>query len=183
MRTRFLKLCALALTLFTTSLAVAEELSIFHDPPAGGDISELGSTITLTAVVKGTRDFSYPGKLFLVRDGRLMEVPLQGTIDTRDRVTYSAEVTVPVAEMSYYFSVFPPDGAPMISSIRYAVRRPCLPSIEFAPPIQTESEEVNANPVRAAHEQAIALQNDITQLEAVIASLDAIKVVLKRGAQ
>src|SRR5688572_27740880 len=88
----------LVVVMFTLipSGAEAQEVSLVHQPYTADQLPFPGAPMTLSVLVNGTRDSQNLVRAILVRDGRLMDVPLQEiNQDDQDRLVYSAQIHAP----------------------------------------------------------------------------------------
>lgn len=90
-----------------------------------------GAPFVVKAKLSNTKDTERRLRAFIVRDGRVTDVaPLKAYLDANDEPTYEIQMYAPLAEISYQFVLYNPDGT-FSTSQRISVRRPCVPYIDL----------------------------------------------------
>jgi len=117
---------ALGLISFESNVC-ADGIQFVHTPPRVEELPTPGRAMKLKVTIQGAPNLDGSTRAFVVGDGRLMELPLQGVYNESDDVVYTLDLWSPLAELSYQFVYYPPQGTPGISQ-RYALSRPCLPN-------------------------------------------------------
>jgi hypothetical protein len=171
-------LVVLASLCISVNAYAGETFEFIHKPQLGDTLPPPGERFPLSVVVQGTRRIDLAVRALIVRDGKLMETPLVGTLDEQDRAIYSTEIHVPLAEVSYQFILYPPNNGTPLLSKRFVLRRRCIPNItltDLTPTAATAEED----PAQTALQRARDLERDLNQLDAVVQILGDIQAVLQ----
>lgn len=91
-----------------------------------------GTPFTVKVKLGNTRDTERRLRAIVVRDGRLADVPPMKAayLDEYDQPTYELQIFSPLAELSYQFVLYNPDGT-FSTTPRHTVRRQCVPFIDI----------------------------------------------------
>ena len=115
-----------------TAKATRHAVGLLHTPPKAEVLPYPGQNQTLTLRLTNTRETERKLIVALIKDGRFMQVDAKNAyLNEVDLPTYDVVVPAPIAEMSYQFLLFAPDGS-VQSSPRYYLRRSCVPEIDTA---------------------------------------------------
>lgn len=114
-----------------TLLAAQNKLELKHQPIKSGLLAPPGEKMTLKVELLGERDINKNIRALLVQDGRLMDLPMLGSIDEQDRIIYSLDIKASLVELVYQFVLRNADGSAIISE-RYNISRECLPDVSLA---------------------------------------------------
>lgn len=93
-----------------------------------------GVPMIIKARVINSKALDRTVRAMIVRDGRLVEVPMiKSYLNENDLATFEFPVTAPLAELTYKFIAYD-NERPAFVSPEYIVRRPCLPALEPTDP-------------------------------------------------
>lgn len=107
-----------------------DKIKIIHKQLKAYQLPAPGEKLSLSLLFPTIKDLSMTVRAFTVIDGKFLEVPMQGTLDERDRTLFSTTIRSPLAELTYQFFVTDPMGK-TISTKKYNVRRECRPNTEL----------------------------------------------------
>lgn len=134
--------------------------------------------MVLSAELQHTRDVDRGVRLLLVRDGRVVDVPiLRSYLNEKDRPTYEYKLLAPLAEISYQFFLADASGS-AVTTPRYTVRRKCLPSLKLTS-TKSDGDSEQGQKAAALAAKAEALDQEIKQYDSAIAALDELEKLLK----
>ena len=120
---------AIHFALCITPAVAQQSVSLRPSIVDGDGLPYPGHPIKLTVTVIGTKNSQLTMRALLVRDGRLIEQPIDdGILDEEDRLVYTLDTFAPLAELSYQFVFGGPQGTVGISP-RVVARRACIPDI------------------------------------------------------
>jgi len=106
-------------------------VELFADQVGLQNLPMPGAPFTVKARLSNTKDTERRLRAFVVRDGRVTDVsPMKAYLDEYDQPTYEIQMYAPLAELSYQFVLYNPDGS-FSTSQRFSVRRPCIPFIDI----------------------------------------------------
>ena len=141
---------------------------LLHRVPQEKELPTPGKVMVLDFSVEGQRDLELRAQALVTRDGKLMIVPVSRVfLNENDQATYEFNVYAPLAEMSYFFVLYPRDGTVPTSSRRYAIRRSCLPNLELTQltPPQPDKQSGELERMRELLTQARGLEVDLENYE------------------
>jgi hypothetical protein len=130
-----------------------------------------GTPFTVKVKLGNTRDTERRLRAIVVRDGRLADVPplKAAYLDEYDQPTYELQIFSPLAELSYQFVLYNPDGT-FSTTPRHTVRRQCIPFIDI--------EQITLEPKSQGEARLDALVKLSRGLEREVAAYDtAVKLL------
>ena len=152
---------------------------IYHHTPTGTEIPNPGAVMTLKFEVTDSRDLERPVRLMLVRDGRMIEIPLsQSYLDERDHPTFEFQVNAPIADIYYQLYVYDKKGGNPIVSSPYGFRRPCLPQIDLVD-AKLDPKLAPIDQVRNSYAQSQVLGQEVEEYQKALHTLQDLQELLK----
>jgi hypothetical protein len=135
-----------------------------------------GAPMILKARVTNSKALDRIVRAMIVRDGRLVEVPMiKSYLNEDDLATFEFQVTAPLAELTYKFVAYD-NERPAFASPQYVVRRRCMPALELTDPrISSESPD---SQIVETFTKASALGDEIEHYENARKHLDALQALL-----
>ena len=132
----------------------------------------------LVAELQQTRDVDRDVRLLLVRDGRLIDVPLsRSDLTERDHPVYEFQFLAPIAEISYQFFLSDPSGN-AVSTPRYTLRRKCVASTQLTDPaVNADAEQ--SQKIAEFMAKSESLEQEIKQYEGATQALVELERLLK----
>lgn len=170
MRRLFCFLAVLAAAAWTprayAQQAAQPPVAIVHTPLKPDKLLNIppGQPIVLTVALANTRNLHYQLRAAVVSDGRYLDItPPEAKPDIQDRPTWNVEVSAPLAELAYQFVITSPEGTGA-TSVRYSVRRSCIPNVEVA--------DIGPHPEIAGYDSLQKMYTESQNLEADIAGFE-----------
>ncbi len=148
-------------------------MSIVHQPQELRDLPAPGRPLKLRAMITSTKDINLGVTALVVRDGRLLYLPMKGRLDEMERAIYSVDVPAPIGEVAYQFVLQRPE-APALVSMRYTAHRACLPNINLAD-AYTPLDLTTVDGRRDLILRARGLERDLNHYDTVIGLLSELK--------
>lgn len=156
----------------------AASVSIVHIPPKAESLPLPAKMLTLEVKLSGTNRTNRKLRALVVRDGRLIDVALgNAQRNERDEPIYKLAIYSPLAELSYQFILYNPDGS-VTGSERYVLRRTCLPNIELTD-TTVPTDAKNRDLIETLVRQSKGLDRDLESYEKVYALLEELKGLIK----
>jgi hypothetical protein len=152
--------------------------TLSHTPPYGTDLPFPGKLMSLEAKLLNTKQTNRKLRVLIVRDGRLLDLSTDGALlNERDIPTYKFTIYSPLAEISYQFILYNPDGT-VTTSRRYSVRRDCLPNVELTG-VKPDSELSADEKIAALAHQSRGLDRDLEAYERALGLLEELRTIIK----
>ncbi len=178
--TRFV-VCIFSLSMLaSTSWAqpAATELKLLHKPIKASELPFPGEKLELRVLLQGLRNINLPLRAFVVSDGRLMDLPLSGTLDEQDRVVYNVVLPAPLAEINYQFFLYR-DEETVLPTQRFSIQRTCLPEIKLTD-MQSGELPPGKGMIKELVARAKGLERDVKTYTRLSETLEALKAVLPK---
>ena len=147
--------------------------ALLHQPQEVRELPAPGRPVKLRTMVTNTKSIVLPVSALVVRDGRLVQLPLKGQLDDLERAIYSVDVPAPVGELAYQFVLTQPD-LPAVVSMRYSTHRECLPGTNLAD-AYTPLDYTTVEGRRDLILRARGLERDLNHYDTVISLLTELK--------
>lgn len=180
---RALSVLGLTLCLSFTAHAdkkIAGDLKLTSKPITSSELGDPGSLLSLKVVVQNGRDIDLPVRLIATKDRRLVVVPLARAYrNSEDQPTYEFELTSPIAELRYQFSLAT-SAQQAISTPLVEVRRSCLPNLTLVDPKADAPKDVGEK-LKSLAVASRALELELDQYGSVMNQLTALKTLLPGG--
>jgi len=166
----------LALTCATSSVVAdgpSGVMSIVHQAQEVRDLPSPGRPLKLRAMITNTKDITLDVIALVVRDGRLLYLPMKGRLDEMERAIYSVDVPSPVGEVAYQFVLQRPES-PATVSMRYTAHRNCLPNTNLTD-AYTPLDLTTVDGRRDLILRARGLERDLNHYDTVLGLLGELK--------
>ncbi len=148
-------------------------IGITHVAPRPDDIPYPGQKIQVRVQLKGTKETQRQLRMLLVRDGRLLDMSsFNAELNEMDLPTYQMSFNAPLAEMTYQFLLYNPDGS-VTPSTRYSVRRNCVPNVALADG-EVKPEIVGDERLQRLVNESKHLEQDLAGYEQVLSLLNGL---------
>lgn len=156
----------------------ARPIKITHIAPRAKDLPAPGAPLKLSLQLEGVRDTERTVTAVVVQDGVMTKVAATGGfLNEYERPAFELALTAPLAELSYQFIVHSPDGT-VTPSVRYSVRRPCLPEINLTK-LDLPPEASGKERLTALVDSARGLEQDLDSYERALKTLGQLQELME----
>ena len=156
-----------------------EKLQFAHQPLKGGDLPAPGDTVTVSVMIKNSRELELSMRLHVSRDGYLLDLPLRGSIDSSDQIQYTTTVMAPLGELSYQFVLYNKENKPVRTSKRYVIRRKCIPDVNLTDlEVSITPETASVDPALTLLLRARGLESDLSYFQRAIDLIEESRALL-----
>ena len=140
-----------------------------------------GSVMTLSFDFSGISGVISRERLFVIRDGKLLDATLlEGPVEGAEQLAHNAVVNAPLIELTYWAAVTLTDGT-IVTSPHYTLRRSCVPNIALSPIDDPENSSVQERLARYV-QQSKDLEKDLAQYEQALELIETLVGQMKEGA-
>lgn len=159
--------------------AVAGPVEIFPEQLNLQTLPLPGAPIIVKAKLSNTKDTERRLRALVVRDGKLSDVaPLKSYLDEYDQPTYEMQFFSPLAELSYQFVLYNPDGS-FSTTPRLSVRRNCIPFIDLNK-IKLEPKSQGEARLEALVKLSRGLEREISTYDVALKIIDSLNEKFKQ---
>ena len=154
--------------------------AIRHTPPKNSQIPLPGVPIILSFDLSGISGVISRERLFVVRDGKLLDATLlEGPVEGAEQLAHNAVVHAPLVELTYWAAVTLADGS-IVTSPHFTLRRSCVPNIALAPIDDPENSSIQERLTRYV-QQSKDLEKDLAQYEQALELIESLVGQMKEG--